>query len=64
MESWTVLFYKVYSSAENKEASLPASTILLAYVRRYNVQKWSVGRVGGVTSVVQVINNPAHSKWG
>ena len=45
----------VYSRAENKEASLPAGTIPLAYVRRYSVQKWTVGRVGGVTSVVQVI---------
>ena len=45
----------VYSRAENKEASLPAGTIPLAYVRRYSVQKWTVGRVGGVTRVVQVI---------
>ena len=40
---WTVLFYYVYSSAENKRASLPARTILLAFVWRYKVQKWSVG---------------------
>ena len=45
----------VYSRAENKETSLPASTMPLAYVRRYSVQKWTVGRLGGVTSVVQVI---------
>ena len=61
IESWTVLFYQAYSSAENKEESLPACTILLAYVQLHSVQKWSVGRVGEVTSVVQVINNRAHS---
>ena len=61
------MFYSVYSSAENKEASLPASTILLAYVRRNSVPKWSVRWVGGwvsvcrMISVVQVINNQAHS---
>ena len=41
----------VYLSAENKQASLPGSTILLAYVRRYSVPKWSVRWAGGWVGV-------------